>query len=423
VAWGTLDAVEFASPLFVLKIWSERPALCGVAGIFLLLGITARFGWLIFGSGLRIASEFPAVNLALVFCGFIWPTNGWLLLQVQPMLGCAPETVSLAQGISLIAAMTAAVIATAQADARRTIVLVGTSQFGVLVSMLVVLDLIPANWWPAVLLAPSFTATLLFVCHARRGNSPLAASLGWWFLAAGCLSPLFLTAAKGTADLPRWQPPVLTAEDTVADAEAIGETPNDFRVRPLPVTTWTAAWCAWSFFAAFAAWRGWMQEGERNTPRSISNSVFLSICLAGISAMLTWFVLPWLEITNPYPACAAIGAAFLGQIVAVVVCSDPAQIGRRFQRLGVWAGLANAEFHGDDVVTITVRRPLSMLIRLAGEVEDFFATRAGRSFSELVSQRLNSAISELRNESANFYAGALAVTIGSLLVTWLVLIG
>lgn len=434
-AWGTLSVVELSDLEILQTGWRLRPSWCGLAGLFLFLGVLGRGGLFPFVVGTRLATSSSGLAGSLVYGCCLWPSLLWHVVRILPVLSVAPESVAMVQGVSLLASGIAAFVATGQPDRGRIAALLATSQIGLLLSAAVVPGTLPLLWLLTIAVTLGVSATVIFV---GRGNR-FFEWFSWWMLAGGCLSPVFWMSSHAVEQFQQWPAETVEAVDSAKSdtfAPATESTKTDsYRVRPLPVATWTAAWCVASFFGTFAAWRGWrpaggVKERENEGPGDALSSAFLpgspslmlSILLAGCAVASAWQTLYGGMIPLTWPIAAAIASSLAGGSLAWWVCLDLKQMDSRFQSLGKWSDLARQELALPELAGRFNALVLSPLTRTAGAVHHWLLFGSGDWGAE-VSRRVVSAGEELRNESDVFYAVALAMTVGSLVVTWWALAG
>lgn len=418
LAWGTFDLATLETENFIQESWRNRPALCGLAGTCVFLGVLGHALLFPFFGGTRIAAGNSGPVNALVFSGCVWPGLAWFLFRVQPILGCAPETVALVQGLSLLAAVIAAFVATAQTDSRRTVALLATSQIGLMLSVLAVPGTLPMTWLFVVIFLLMLSSAILFLSKTIH-SSRWVLFLSWWMLAGGCLSPAFRMSEHAVRQFQHWP----TAEVAAENENDVQAEQDSFRVQPLPAVTWTGAWCLWSFWASFAGWRAWKsRDGVTDHSPSFFLSVFM--VLAYVFAAVYTSMLAFSDMHHGesfWHSLAATAASLAGGMMAAWVCRDPERTEANFQRLGVWADLARRELYLDEIASFLRDGPMRALLEVARFCEEILLPGAGRVAGPAVARRLVSAVDELRNETAAFYAVALSVTIATLLVTWLTL--
>ena len=179
-----------------------------------------------------------------------------VVLRVRPLLAVAPETASLVQGLSLLAAAMAAFIATATSDPQRAVRLIAAAQLAVILAALVLPDGFSPVW--LALAAGSLMLGYLAwsTCRGIRPTrlSRLAAGVALAVVAGGALSPAFWMVGRSVA---YFSTSNATQEMTVAESAhdleegivgAAVTTQEAPRPRSLPLPTWCAAWWTWSFF-------------------------------------------------------------------------------------------------------------------------------------------------------------------------------
>lgn len=420
LAWGTFDLSALGTEEFIQEGWRNRPALCGLAGTCVFLGVLGHASLFPFSGGTRIVAGNSGPVNALVFSGCVWSGLAWFLFRMQPIFSCAPETVSLVQGVSLLAAVVAAFVATAQTDSRRTVALLATSQIGLVLSVLAVPGALPMTWLFIVIFILMLSSAVLFLSRTIN-SSRWMLFLSWWMLAGGCLSPVFRMSAHAVEQFQHW-PAAEVATENENDANADQAERDSFRVRPLPAVTWTGAWCLWSFWATFAGWRAW-KNGDGVTDQAPSFFLSVFLMLAYVFATVFTGMLAFSDIRQGelWPGLAATAASLAGGMTAAWVCRDSERIEANFQRLGMWSDLARRELYLDEIASFLRDGPLRALMEVVRFCEEILLPGAGRVAGPAVARRLAAAVDELRNETATFYAVALLTTIGTLLVTWLTL--
>lgn len=427
LAWGTLSLAELGDPDVLQAGWRLRPAWCGLAGLLLFLGALGRGGLFPFVSGTRVAANSVGHGGAIVLSCCLWPSLLWHVVRISPLWGMVPETVAIVQGLSLLAAGIAAFMATGMENVQRMATLLATSQIALVLSAVVV----PGTLSPEVLMIVAITVALSTAALVARRMNRLTRLVCWWTLAGGCLSPAFWMSTQAVEQFRQWPEKSVAAADSAesdsqvsatADAEA-----DSYRVRPLPVTTWTAVWCLVSFFGTFAAWRGWRLEfgakdGTSPTLFSFSPALLFFVSLSACAVLSAWLALRGGATQPAWPMAVAIGSSLAGGALSWWVCRDLSQLESRFQRLGRWSALARRELALPELADRMTDQFLSPLIRTAGAVEAWLQSGGGRWEAE-ISRRVVSAGEELRNEPDVFYAVALSMTIGALVVTWWALAG
>lgn len=429
---------------FLQRAWHDRPALCGLAGSCLFLGLLGRCALFPCWQGSRFVTEFNGPANALVHGVFLWPASMWLFLRVQPLLGSAPETVAVVQGLALVAAVIGAFLAAGQTDRRRATALLVTSQLGLLMSALAAPGVFsPIAWSLAMAPLAIAAATLLLASSPSRASFTLhrcVVGAALLTAAGGCPSPAFWLAGRSVQLIQAREAAKLTSSALKGD-DSPAEFPDSplATAEPLPATSWTAGWCLWSFFAAFAAWRagteqaaerpsgGAVAAGDKHHGAGIATPVSLSrpvsgVLLVGIllgAAGCAWTVRRDFEAMNAWPWSAAALASLAGLTLSARVCRDPSLADQRWHQLGSWTRLAQREFYLEEICQVGVAFP----VRGAAIVVRFFdwslTNPAGRWLGNWLARSVVSAGEELQTEPAAFYAGAVLLTAATLLVTWL----
>jgi len=419
IAWGTLDLVSLSDGEFLQTGWRNHPVACGAAGTWLFLGLICRCGWFPWLPGSRIAVMSSPRSIALLFGGCLWPCWSWWWLMISPLLECAPETVSLVQAGALLAAVIAAFVATAQTDARRTALLLASAQFGVMLSAGVLAGLVSPLQLGLAIITLSIATSRLLTQDRTTQTVRFTDRWAWWLLAGGCLSPLFSLAGTASERIPNWEPPAAhstTNEEAPPDNAA-------YRVRPLPIINWTAAWCLYAFFAGFSARRAASESGSaQHAVASRSSGDLLEFsALTILTALAGW--LAWRDISSGelWPSVVATAAGLAGWSLASSLCHAD-QIAVRFQRLGLWFDWSRPEGILDEGPIRAASRFVRRWADSTRHCDDRLFPTAASAGGEWLITRLKGAEQELRSEPATVYAVAFALTVGSLIVTWMSLL-
>ncbi len=437
LAWRTFDFASLESLEFVHEGWKRQPAVCGLAASCLLIGITARCGLFPLLAGWHTAGAFGGTVNAWAFGLYAGPMTAWMFLRVWPLLSCPPETVALGQGLCLIGAICNAFLATGQTDPRRTIVLLASSQYGILISASIVPDLLdPHSLAPAIWGASFVAIALLISANAREVEESSSLPKRWLMLLALCLltgsfpssvfwvSTNYLQAAnQRISSLRELESTAETESDSLQAADRLEGT---FRPEPMPSLTWCAAWSLWMFFSAFAGWRAWRLN---TTADALTGNYRVAGLIIGALACSAMVVPKWLlamdefSITKNWQIGCGIGGALAGWALSAWICRNSHTADQRFQQLGSWPRLVSRELYWNELFTVAVEWPVQVLAWLAGAADRGLHDSLGKAVVEKVLGPVIGAVDELRSQSASFYAGALLLTIGSLLLTWLSLSG
>ena len=429
---------------FLQHAWHEQPSLCGLAGSCLFLGLLGRCALFPCWQGSRFVAEFhgPANALALGAC--LWPASMWMFLRVQPLLSVAPENVAVVQGLALVAAVIGAFLAAGQTDRRRATAVLVTSQLGLLMSAQAAPGVFsPILWSLAIAPLALAAATLFLASPPSRASFTLhrfAVGAALLTLAGSFSSPAFWLAGHSVERIQAREAAMQTGraqDDDVSPAEF----PDLQRAtsEPLPAMSWTAGWCLWSFFAAFAGWRAGKARGTEGPSDEetaagnshhgagfpLSDSLSLSVSGILLSGMMMaaagcfWTVLVEFEGRNPWPTGAAILASLAGLTLSMRVCRDASLADQRWQQLGSWTRLAQREFYLEEICQAVVAFPVLGAAIAVRFVDWSLTNPAGRWLGTWLVRSVVSAGEELQTEPASFYAGAVLLTVASLLVTWL----
>ncbi|MFO0919161.1 MAG: hypothetical protein U0872_12705 [Planctomycetaceae bacterium] len=373
-----------------------------------------------------------------VFGVWAGPMAMWMFLRVWPLLSCAPETVALGQGLCLLGALASAFLATGQSDPRRILLLLASSQYGVLMSAAIVPDLLDLRLVAFATWGIGLAGLALYFSVAGEGAAPgppqvhrrWSACCAWILLSGACPGAMFWIASSYLQAVD--QRAAAAAEQIAESDAAVGlvqhteALQNVFRPEPLPNLTWCAAWSGWLFFSAFAGWRAWRSSNtdgsRRGTDRIAGLAIAAAICSVLVAAILLRDGLNPFPVKNGLVWCG-LGATAAGWLISLRICRDVQRTDDRLGQLGLWARLVKRELFLNDVISRGIDEPIRGLAWRGQELEETLQRRLPGLFVDGLIRPAVAAIEELRSQSTSFYAGALLLTIGSLLLTWLSLIG
>lgn len=408
IAWETLDLAAIRDAEFVHAGWQRHPLLCSIADLWLILGFACRCAWFPWLPATRIVEIAASGRVALLFGGIMFPAVAWWWFVVSPLLGCAPEVVAFVQGATLLAALIAVFVATAQTDRRRTVLLLASMQFGLIVSA-AVLPGVVSPWELAIVVA----AFCLTTAQLLTSLSGWPGRLAWWLLAGGCLSPLYWTASASVERFADFTPPGIQTGD-VADGTEVEE---QFRVRPMPTATWVGAWCLTSFFAAFAARCAAAETAA--TSEATHHDVLPGVIATILALLAAWLAMDDILQGELWPEILAAMAGLVGWLLASSLCRDTGQIENRFSRWGMWATFSQRSSLLDEGTLAVGRRRITHWSARVRRWED-------EGFSRLITHGLgsiaawiNATVEELRSEPPGVYAVAFALVVGSMIATWM----
>jgi hypothetical protein len=239
----------------------------------------------------------------------------------------------------------------------------------------------------------------------------------WWLLAGGCLSPLFWTAQVSVERFSTWRPPGTAAAETADDSTSAEQ---EFRVRPMPMPSWVAAWCLTSFCAAFAARRA---TSEKDEPDSSPPGDWLGISVATILAALAgWLAMDEIVAGELWPGVLAAICGLAGWSAASSLCRNAAEIEARFVRWGLWASLSQRSSMLDDGALATIGRAVARWSSSIRQTEEVALPKGVAAGLGGIASRLTAAVEELRNEPPRVYPVAFALVVGSMIATWMWLV-
>lgn len=437
LSWRSFEFTSLELAEFVQEGWRTRPALCGFAASCLCLGLLGR-AWLFpFAAGLRGVTAFSGPANAWVFgvCG--GPITWWLFLRAWPLMSVSQETVALMQGLALLGSAVGAFLAMGQTDPRRATGWLMSAQLGVLISAAIVPGLVDRHVFAWGAWASTVATVMLFLSVktdlAREAppllNHRFSAAMALLIVAGACPAPAFwIMSASLEAGAESISMANESREKIDADSEALpgADSPDHASIstppQPMPIRTWCAAWCLWSFCSAFAAWRVWRWSGPAESALTNSASVGLTIgmlaCCAGTAVWVWRRTEDWSAMT-PGPSWWGIAASSAGWLLSAWICRDPRLADERFQQLGSWTRLSRRELYLDEVRRHGIELPIRVLGQLVRAVDGLVIDGMGKRIGQGAVQGVVNSVEELRNQPASFYAGALLLTIGSLLLTWL----
>jgi hypothetical protein len=238
------------------------------------------------------------------------------------------------------------------------------------------------------------------------------------------VSAKYLPAANQRISSLREQKPAVESEYDALPATDRLE--DRFQPEPMPSLTWCAAWSLWMFCSAFAGWRAWRLQVSADFVQGDSRIPGFFLGALACSAAVAWGLWHRMQdfsLADDWQVLCGLAAAAAGWLCSARICRDPQLAEERFQQLGSWARLTKRELYLNDLIAAAHEGPLRGMARLSETVDWGLHQLVPQVIVDKVIGPVVIAVEELRSQSASFYAGALLLTIGSLLLTWLSLTG